>query len=154
MAAFYGTLAPAACKRRTICESRWSSSTWSESSMPAEIREAYDISERTLRRWARAYRKGGLKALKPKRRGPRRRPPNSTKKRMEERILALKQRHPSWGARRIKYQYDLPCHWTTVHGSSSATGYSSGSRRSPSPRRGSRGTTSTRCGKETRSSSA
>ncbi len=81
----------------------------------AEIREAYDISERTLRRWARAYRKGGLKALEPKRRGPRRRPPNSTKKRMEEGILALKQKHPSWGARRIKYQYDLPCHWTTVH---------------------------------------
>jgi putative transposase len=81
----------------------------------AEIREAYDISERTLRRWARAYRKGGLKALEPKRRGPRRRPRNSTKKRMEERILALKQKHPSWGARRIKYQYDLPCHWATVH---------------------------------------
>jgi putative transposase len=81
----------------------------------AEIREAYNISERTLRRWASAYRKGGLKALKPKRRGPRRRPPNSTKKTMEERILALKQVHPSWGARRIKYQYDLSCHWTTVH---------------------------------------
>ena len=81
----------------------------------AEIREAYDISERTLRRWSRAYRKGGLKALEPKRRGPRHRPPNSTKKTMEERILALKQVHPSWGARRIKYQYDLPCHWTTVH---------------------------------------
>jgi putative transposase len=81
----------------------------------AEIREAYDISERTLRRWARAYRKGGLKALEPKRRGPRRRPRNSTKKRMEERILALKQKHPSWGARRIKHQYGPPCHWATVH---------------------------------------
>ena len=23
--------------------------------------------------------------------------------------------HPSWGARRIKYQYDLPCCWSTVH---------------------------------------
>jgi putative transposase len=81
----------------------------------AEIREAFGISERTLRRWARVYRKGGLNSLEPKRRGPRRRPPNSTKKRMEEGILALKQKHPSWGARRIKYQYDLPCHWTTVH---------------------------------------
>jgi putative transposase len=29
--------------------------------------------------------------------------------------VALKQRHPSWGARRIKHQYDLPCHWMTVH---------------------------------------
>lgn len=34
---------------------------------------------------------------------------------MEERILKLKQKHPSWGARRIKYQYNLPCHWKTVH---------------------------------------
>lgn len=80
-----------------------------------EIREAYDISERTARRWARAYRKGGLEALQPERRGPRRRPPNSIKKALEYRILKLKQRHPSWGARRIKYQYDLPCHWTSVH---------------------------------------
>jgi hypothetical protein len=37
------------------------------------------------------------------------------KKTMEERILALKQVHPSWGARHIKYQYDMPCHWTAVH---------------------------------------
>ena len=80
-----------------------------------EVREAYDISERTLRRWARAYRKGGIDALQPKKRGPRHRPPNSVKKVLEERVLKLKQRHPSWGARRIKYQYDLPCHWTTVH---------------------------------------
>ena len=81
----------------------------------ADIREAYDISERTLRRWARAYRKGGLKALQPKRRGPRRRPSNSVRSTLEQRILKLKQRHPSWGARRIKHQYDLPCHWVTVH---------------------------------------
>jgi transposase InsO family protein len=35
--------------------------------------------------------------------------------RLERRVIGLKQRHPSWGARRIKYQYDLPCHWRTVH---------------------------------------
>lgn len=34
---------------------------------------------------------------------------------MEQKILKLKQKHPSWGARRIKYQYDLPCHFNTVH---------------------------------------
>ena len=81
----------------------------------ADIREAYDISERTLRRWARFYRKGGLKALQPERRGPRRRPSNSVRSALEQRILKLKQKHPSWGARRIKHQYDLPCHWVTVH---------------------------------------
>lgn len=31
------------------------------------------------------------------------------------RIVRLKHRHPSWGARRIKYQYELPCHWRTAH---------------------------------------
>ena len=34
---------------------------------------------------------------------------------LEQKIVTLKQKHPSWGARRIKYQYDLPCHWRTVH---------------------------------------
>ena len=29
--------------------------------------------------------------------------------------MTLKQKHPSWGARRIKNQYGLACHWTTVH---------------------------------------
>jgi transposase-like protein len=69
----------------------------------SEIREAYDIPERTLRRWARAYRDGGLEALRPRKRGPRRRPPNAIGMKLEQRILGLKQRHPSWGARRIKF---------------------------------------------------
>lgn len=34
---------------------------------------------------------------------------------LEKRILRLKQKHLSWGARRIKYQYGLPVHWKTVH---------------------------------------
>jgi putative transposase len=81
-----------------------------------EIREAYEIPERTLRRWAKAYREGGLDALQPRKRGPRGRPPNSISARLEQRIMTLKQRHPSWGARRIKFQYRLACHWRTVHG--------------------------------------
>lgn len=81
----------------------------------SEIREAYGISERTLRRWAKDYRRGGADALQPNKRGPKHRPPNSIKRRVEQRILELKERHPSWGARRIKYQYDLACHWRTVH---------------------------------------
>ncbi len=27
----------------------------------------------------------------------------------------MKKKHPCWGARRIKFQYDLPVHWKTVH---------------------------------------
>jgi len=81
----------------------------------SEIRETYGIPERTLRRWARAYRNRGVHALEPKKRGPKYAPSNSIAKRLEWRILELKQKHPSWGARRIKYQYGLPCHWRTVH---------------------------------------
>ena len=55
-----------------------------------------------------------MRELEPRRPGPRH-PGNSILKSLEHRILNLKQTHPSWGARRIKHQYDLPCHWTTVH---------------------------------------
>jgi putative transposase len=79
-----------------------------------EICEACGISVRTLRRWLRAYARSGMRGLEPKRPGPNH-PSNSIQVSLERRIIRLKQRHPSWGARRIKYQYDLPCHWRTVH---------------------------------------
>ena len=79
-----------------------------------EIAAVSGISVRTLRRWVRAYRAGGVKQLEPGQPGPDR-GTGSVAKRSERRVLRLKQKHPSWGARRIKNQYGLPCHWTTVH---------------------------------------
>ena len=79
-----------------------------------EIATVLEISIRTLRRWTAAYRDGGVDTLAPKKPGPET-GTNSVPKKLEERILKLKQKHPSWGARRIKNQYDLPCHWRTVH---------------------------------------
>jgi putative transposase len=79
-----------------------------------EICPVYEISERTLRRWSRAYRASGIDGLQPKKQGPKY-SKHSIAKKLEQRIIKLKQRHTSWGARRIKYQYDLPCHWITVH---------------------------------------
>lgn len=79
-----------------------------------EICETAGIVPRTFRRWVRAYRDGGIDNLRPRNLGP----PKGTRsipKRLQQKIVRLKQRHPSWGARRIKYQYDLPCHWRTVH---------------------------------------
>ena len=73
-----------------------------------------EISRRTLTRWVKSYRRGGVHGLEPKKPGPRH-ARNPASKRLEARILRLKQRHPSWGARRIRYQYDLPCDWRTVH---------------------------------------
>ncbi len=79
-----------------------------------EIYAMHDIPVRTFRRWVSKYRKGGLDNLKPKRPGPAN-GTNAIPEDLEQRIIELKQKHPSWGARRIKYQYDLPCCWRTVH---------------------------------------
>jgi transposase InsO family protein len=79
-----------------------------------EICSAYGISDRTLRRWTRAYNDGGVFGIRQKKPGPKQ-GSNSLSGKLQKKILQLKQKHPSWGARRIKYQYDLPCHWITVH---------------------------------------
>lgn len=81
-----------------------------------EICSVYGISDRSPMRWTRAYNRGGIQGLVRKKPGPKHGSNNnSLAKKLQRRILELKQKHPSWGARRIKYQYDLPCHWTTVH---------------------------------------
>jgi putative transposase len=80
-----------------------------------KICKAVGISRRTLTRWVRRYRNaGGIGGLEPRKPGPKH-PKHSITKKLEDRIAKLKQKHPSWGARRIKYQYDLSCHWMTVH---------------------------------------
>jgi len=79
-----------------------------------DICEMHDISIRTFRRWARAYKASGIGGLQLKKPGPDC-GINSISKKLEQKIISLKQKHPSWGARRIKYQYDLSCHWITVH---------------------------------------
>lgn len=80
----------------------------------SKICKALGISRRTLTRWVRTYRDHGIRGLHPRRPGPEH-SKRSISSRLEKRIVGLKQRHPSWGARRIKHQYDLPCHWMTVH---------------------------------------
>lgn len=79
-----------------------------------EICSMYGISSRTLRRWANSYESNGVRGLQPKKTGPKR-AKNSISESLEQKILKLKQKHPSWGARRIKYQYDLPASWRTIH---------------------------------------
>jgi putative transposase len=80
-----------------------------------KICKTLGISRRTLTRWVRRYKDdGGIGGLEPKKPRPKH-PRHSVPKKLEDRIVKLKQKHPSWGARRIKYQYDLPCHWMTVH---------------------------------------
>jgi putative transposase len=80
----------------------------------SKICKALGISRRTLTRWTRKYRDAGIRGIHPRRPGPEH-SMYSISSRLEKRIVSLKQKHPSWGARRIKHQYDLPCHWMTVH---------------------------------------
>ncbi|MHB1867448.1 MAG: helix-turn-helix domain-containing protein [Nitrososphaerales archaeon] len=80
-----------------------------------EISSVLGVSLRTIWRWIRSYRAGGPEALARKKPGPES-GTNSIPEALEERIVYLKQKHLSWGARRINYQYDLSCHWRTVHG--------------------------------------
>lgn len=80
-----------------------------------EIGETYDISERTVRRWAQHHRNDPENGLKPKKTGPRKRTRLAISASLEQRIIRLKGKYPAWGARRIKHQFDLPCSWRTVH---------------------------------------
>lgn len=78
-----------------------------------EIGKLYDVSERTIRRWTASYRNGGFESLKPITTAPKK--VNRIPKHIEDRIIRLKQRYPSWGSRRIKHQFDLPVSQMTVH---------------------------------------
>ena len=79
-----------------------------------ELSRLYNVSERTLRRWATMYAVGGVRGLEPKSTKPKN-PANQTTRALMHRVLALKKKYPAWGARRLKFQFNLPMHWTTVH---------------------------------------
>jgi putative transposase len=79
-----------------------------------EIAETYDISERTVRRWSKSYRQNGAEGLHPKKTGPKR-SKRAIPPALVRRILWLKQKYPTWGASRLKNQFNLPCSERTVH---------------------------------------
>jgi len=79
-----------------------------------EISKIYSISTRTFRRWIRKYKQKGISGLQPEKPGPKK-AKHAIQPLLEHKILSLKQKYPHWGARRIKYQFNLPVHWKTVH---------------------------------------
>jgi len=83
-------------------------------STAAELSRLYGFSERTLRRWNRSFRTRGIDGLKPAKTGPKE-ASGKTKQDLINRIIKIKGKYPAWGARRIKYQFNIPLHWTTVH---------------------------------------
>ncbi len=78
-----------------------------------EVAEMYNVDERTIRRWMALYKNGGFQALKPGSTRPKKSKhiANTT----EARIIRLKEKYPSWGAKRIKHQFDLDVSSRTVH---------------------------------------
>jgi len=78
-----------------------------------EVAEMYGVDERTIRRWSSLYKNGGFEELRPKSTAPKR--SKHIRKSIESRIVKLKSRYPSWGAKRIKHQFDLSISSRTVH---------------------------------------
>lgn len=75
----------------------------------SEAARIYGVCERSLRRWVKRYRRHGLEGLRPGKTGPKKARHGITRY-LERRIIHLKQKHPHWGARRIKHQFNLPVH--------------------------------------------
>jgi len=61
-----------------------------------EIGEIYNISERTVRRWAQNHRKDPESGLKPKKTGPRKRSRRAIPVSLEQRIIRFKGKYPAW----------------------------------------------------------
>ncbi|MDE1763594.1 MAG: helix-turn-helix domain containing protein [Thaumarchaeota archaeon] len=81
-----------------------------------EICEIHGIVPRTFRRWVRAYRNGGIDNLRPGKRGTPR-GTNSVPKRLQQNIVRLEQKHPSWGegASKVPVRSALPLGNSTPH---------------------------------------
>ena len=79
-----------------------------------DVSALFGVSDRTVRRWKRTYKRDGARGLNPKSTAPKT-VKHAMHRSLKERILRLKQRHPTWGARRLKYQYNIPVSWRSVH---------------------------------------
>lgn len=117
-----------------------------------EICSLYCISKRTFRRWRKAYMLGGVEGLKPNSNAPHKQA-KQTSDYLVDRITRLKKRHPSWGAKRIKHQYDLPVHGRQCITYSKEKACLCESRLNPSQAKDSRDGMLTASGRATRSSS-
>lgn len=74
---------------------------WTRRWSVAELAERYGVSRKTAYKWIERQRQGGFAALADKSRAPRRRP-NRVSSEVANRIVELRQRHPSWGPKKLK----------------------------------------------------
>jgi transposase InsO family protein len=68
----------------------------------AELCRAYGISRQTGYKWVERFEQEKLRGLEDRSRAPARHP-NQTKRAIEERILELRRKYPSWGPRKLKF---------------------------------------------------
>ena len=83
----------------------------------ASISEAaryYGTIRKTVRKWMKRYQQEGLKGLADKKRTPQH-IPHKLSRQEEARVIALRQRHPSWGARRLKERYKVKGSCSAIH---------------------------------------
>jgi transposase-like protein len=74
----------------------------------------YRTTRKTVRKWVRRYRQGGLKALEDRKRAPKR-IPHKMPKELEKRIVELRKRYPGWGPKRLKTYFNLACSEGAIH---------------------------------------
>lgn len=74
----------------------------------------YKTTRKTVRKWAGRYKNDGLDGLKDKSKAPRR-IPHKMQKEAEERIVALRQKHPAWGPGRLLDLYHVSGSNASVH---------------------------------------
>jgi len=72
----------------------------------SEAARYYGTTRKTVRKWVRNYDLYGLRGLKDKKRAPKD-IPHRLKPEDERRIVELRQRHPSWGSRRLIERYHV-----------------------------------------------
>jgi len=66
----------------------------------AELCRFFGVTRKTGYKWLERYQAGGLEGLRDQSRAPRRHP-NAVDQECEKRIIAVRERHPFWGARKI-----------------------------------------------------
>ncbi len=68
----------------------------------------YRTTRKTVQKWGRRYREGGLGALKNRSRAPKR-IPHKMSPELERKIVRLRTKYRAWGPKRLKMYFDLPC---------------------------------------------
>lgn len=74
----------------------------------------FGVSRNTVRLWLHRYEASGTAGVVAESRAPRH-CPHKISQELEERIVELKKKLPSWGSQRLKDEYDLPCGHGAIH---------------------------------------